>query len=146
MTKTFDERNAEKSRAVCEAMAEAADRGRRTLTEKEQRILDMWPKYEDGEYVWFDDELEGRVFCIELYASALNIFSKKDHMHLGIGERVERTAPSDSWERLEEDAGEDPFRYCKTVGKRLDTFENAEVFKSADIVRRAKALAGIEVD
>lgn len=50
----------------------------------------------------------------------------------------------DSWERLEEDAGEDPFRYCKTVGKRLDTFDNAEVFKSADIVRRAKALAGVE--
>lgn len=57
MTKTFDERNAEKSRAVCEAMAEAADRGRCTLTEKEQRILDMWPKYEDGEYVWFGDEI-----------------------------------------------------------------------------------------
>ena len=51
----------------------------------------------------------------------------------------------DSWEQLEEDAGEDPFRYCKTVGKRLDTFDNAEVFKSADIVRRAKALAGVEV-
>ncbi len=50
---------------------------------------------------------------------------------------------TDSWERLEEDAGEDPFRYCKTVGKRLDTFENAEVFKSADIVRRAKKLAGV---
>ena len=50
----------------------------------------------------------------------------------------------DSWEQLEEDAGEDPFRYCKTVGKRLDTFDNAEVFKSADIIRRAKKLAGVE--
>lgn len=52
-------------------------------------------------------------------------------------------ARPDSWERLEEDAGEDPFRYCKTVGKRLDTFDNAEVFKSADIVRRAKKLAEV---
>lgn len=58
MTKDFDERNAEKSRKVCAAMAEVADTGRRKLSERERQILDMWTKYEDGEYVWFGDEVE----------------------------------------------------------------------------------------
>ena len=48
----------------------------------------------------------------------------------------------DSWERLEEDAGKNPFDYCKDVGHRLDTCENSEAYKSRDLVRRAKKLAG----
>ena len=56
MTKSFDERNAEKSRAACEAMDR--ENGRRALSERERQILDMWPKYEDGEYVWFGEEAE----------------------------------------------------------------------------------------
>ena len=28
-------------------------------TDMEQRILDMWPKFEDGEYVWFGDDVSG---------------------------------------------------------------------------------------
>lgn len=58
MTKKFDARNAEKSRAVCEAMAERADTGKRVLTERERRILAMWPRFEDGEPVWFGDAVE----------------------------------------------------------------------------------------
>ena len=50
----------------------------------------------------------------------------------------------ESWERLEEDAGKNPFDYCKDVGHRLDTCENSEAYKARDIVRRAKALAGDE--
>ena len=48
----------------------------------------------------------------------------------------------DSWERLEEDVAKNPFDYCKDVGHRLDTCENAEAYKARDLVRRAKALAG----
>lgn len=55
MTKEFDARNENKSRSVCAAMAEAADTGKRVLSEKERRILDMWPRYDDGEPVWFGD-------------------------------------------------------------------------------------------
>ena len=55
MTKEFDARNENKSRSVCAAMADAADTGKRVLSEKERRILDMWPRYEDGEPVWFGD-------------------------------------------------------------------------------------------
>lgn len=58
MTKKFDARNAEKSRAVCEAMAGRADTGKRVLTERERRILAMWPRFEDGEPVWFGDAVE----------------------------------------------------------------------------------------
>ena len=48
----------------------------------------------------------------------------------------------ESWERLEADAGKNPFDYCKDVGHRLDTCENSEAYKARDLVRRAKALAG----
>lgn len=56
MTKEFDARNERKSRSVCAAMAEAADTGKRVLSEKERRILDMWPRFEDGEPVMVGDE------------------------------------------------------------------------------------------
>lgn len=49
--------------------------------------------------------------------------------------------PPDSWEQLEKDSKENPFDYCKKVGHHLFTFDNAEEFKSSDLVRRAKALA-----
>lgn len=55
MTKEFDARNERKSRSVCAAMAEAADTGKRALSERERQILDMWPRFEDGEPVWFGD-------------------------------------------------------------------------------------------
>ena len=55
MTKSFDERNALKSRRVCEAMAEAASTGKRVLTERERQVLEMWPRYEDGEPVMVGD-------------------------------------------------------------------------------------------
>ena len=56
MTKEFDARNENKSRSVCAAMAEAADTGKRVLSEKERRILDMWPRYENGDPVMIGDE------------------------------------------------------------------------------------------
>ncbi len=59
MTKEFDAKNAEKSRRVCAAMAEAANTGKRVLSEREKLILDMWPKFEDGEYVMLGDGFMG---------------------------------------------------------------------------------------
>ena len=214
MTKEFDARNERKSRSVCAAMAEAADTGKRVLTEREEEILDMWPRFGDtGECAWFGDAVAAGVSNITVEAiefTAQGAYVKDgqdgdwstsvpakgrlkrparvvldaDGVEIKMGDTVwhhrgfahgvvtsidagslmgtvcyvnggvefrdaakdlTHTRP-DSWERLEEDAGEDPFRYCKTVGKRLDTFDNAEVFKSADIVRRAKKLAKVEVD
>ena len=56
MTKEFDARNERKSRSVCATMAEAADTGKRVLAKREREILDMWPKFEDGEPVMIGDE------------------------------------------------------------------------------------------
>lgn len=214
MTKEFDARNEEKSRSVCATMAESADTDKRALSERERRILDMWPRFEDtGDPVMVGDAyIDGSGDCniivaVRICDVCVDLVGE-DGFLTGFkpGERVKRPAPKvldadgveikvgdtvyaprmygdtgftvsrfakncdgdtivmveemgsglflpsvthtrpDSWERLEEDAGEDPFRYCKTVGKRLDTFDNAEVFKSADIVRRAKKLAKVEVD
>lgn len=49
--------------------------------------------------------------------------------------------PPDSWERIEEDKGLNPFDYCKKIGHKLWTFDNAEEVKASDLVRRCKALA-----
>lgn len=49
----------------------------------------------------------------------------------------------DSWEKVEKDAGKNPFDYCKDVGHRLDTCENSEAYKARDLVRRAKKLSGV---
>lgn len=49
----------------------------------------------------------------------------------------------DSWDRLEDDTAKNPFDYCRDVGHRLDTCENAEAYKARDLVRRAKKLAGV---
>lgn len=88
----------------------------------------------------------------------LEVFSlHADHVVGGIGCRDTRRPkgtcypkPSqltherpESWERIEADAGKNPFDYCKDVGHRLDTCENSEAYKARDLVRRAKALAGV---
>lgn len=69
-------------------------------TDMEQRILDMWPKYEDGEYVWFgdayidtggdDEEVEKIEFNGKhIYIAGLEGF----YTRLNPGERVKRPAP-----------------------------------------------------
>lgn len=199
MTKEFDERNMAKSRKVCEAMAEAASTGKRVLTERERQILDMWPRFEDDEYVWFGDAyIDGRgdankvrdVRFDDKYVCLVGV----DDFHTAfiIGEHVKRHVQSvldadgmeikvgdtvwfkgnprpyavvgvkdgrvrlhskthcseesattvwtdilthtrpDSWELLEEDAAELDDMPCD--------------FNAKDLIRRAKALAGVEVD
>lgn len=58
MVREFDERNMARSRERCAAMEEEADTGKRRLTERERRILDMWPRFEDGEPVMIGDAVE----------------------------------------------------------------------------------------
>lgn len=96
MTKKFDARNAEKIRAVCEAMAERADTGKRIMSEREKLILDMWPKFEDGEYVWFGDEvdgLRGGIDNIDLYERTANLYDVDVNLIMSFGERLKRPAP-----------------------------------------------------
>ena len=66
---------------------------------------------------------------------------------------VTHTRP-DSWERLEEDAAKGLCEYFGFEGRRCDAGEgcpayerdSCAVHKAEDIIRRAKALAGVEVD
>lgn len=139
MTKEFDERNAAKSRRVCAEMAEAANTGKRVLTDREREILDMWPKFEDGQYVMPGDEWlylgnpakENTVSYVTLDGCGAILCSDIREQSFVFGERVKRPAPEDSWERLEEDAEFND--------------ETGIVGGNLDIVRRAKALAGAEV-
>ena len=100
MTKEFDKRNAAKSRKVCEAMAEAASTGKRVLTERERHILDMWPRFEDGEPVMVGDrfidhkanERTVRSVIVNDDGVELRTFDGTFDWH-ETGERVKRHAP-----------------------------------------------------
>ena len=67
------------------------------LTDGERRILDMWPRFEDGEPVMIGDGVDGlggeiiEVYIAENAAAIWNNFGH--HMHLSLGERVKRPAP-----------------------------------------------------
>lgn len=96
MTEDFDVRNERKSRSVCAAMAEPADTGKRVLTDRERQILDIWPRFEDGEPVWYGDEVDNMrstVIAVEFFDGAITLSSDFDHLHLSFGERVKRPAP-----------------------------------------------------
>lgn len=97
MVREFDERNMARSRERCAAMAERADMGRRALSERERRILDMWPRYEDGEPVMIGDEVDGlggEINEVHITENAAAIWNNSaNHMNLRPGERVKRPAP-----------------------------------------------------
>lgn len=174
-------------------------------SERERAILDMWPRFEDGEYVWFGDVfIDGCGYANEVrdvrfddrYVRLVGVDGFQDAFI--IGERVKRPAPKvldadgveikvgdtvwfrslstgdrmrkatvtgfgehsldgplatlkdeagktlhidpkkithvqpDSWKRLEEDA--------------VDLDDMPCDFNAKDLIRRAKALAGVEVD
>lgn len=208
----FNEKTAAKSREVCERIEREDAERRSGLSEVERRILEAWPRFEDGKYVWFGDSVEHdgtmetvqgfKLYrCGPAYLSVVGIDTEKwlriedyksvkrpvqsvldaDGVEIKVGDTVwnddgvEMTVTSlvgelpghvtahgdnpqamhsinpkrltharpDSWERLEEDAGDNPFTYCKAAGIHLYTFDNSERAKSRDIIRRAKALAGV---
>lgn len=51
----FNEKMAAKSREVCERIEREDAERRGRPSERERAILDMRPRFEDGEYVWFGD-------------------------------------------------------------------------------------------
>lgn len=101
MVREFGERNLAKSRAVCTAMAEEADTGKRRLTERERRILDMWPRFEDtGDPVMVGDAyIDGSGDCniivaVRICDVCVDLVGE-DGFLTGFkpGERVKRPAP-----------------------------------------------------
>ena len=70
------------------------------LAEREREILDMWPRYEDGEYLWFGDAYvntdgdANEVQAVELSEACADLVGLEG-FHTGFepGERVKRPAP-----------------------------------------------------
>ncbi len=177
MTKEFDARNENKSRSVCAARAETADTGKRALSESELEILDMWPKFEDGEPVMIGDGVDIKVGDTVWHedGSELHVIGFGDvqdgETMLAVeyaagptkwGEvrclSVTHTRP-DSWEQLEEDAVKVVCEYAGAVPDEFGDYDCdtcrlfdargkliCEQQMALDIVRRAKAIAGVEVD
>lgn len=125
-------------------------------TKTERRILDMWPKFEDGAYVMLGDEAvansgenKGRTFIVR------NIYFEEAHGKLRSSVAVgcywnwNASDPyvkrSDSWEKLEEDA--ESIR--RSIAHHLGDYSPSDFKQSGDsiqdgvldLVRRAKALA-----
>ena len=88
----------------------------------------------EGDTVWLTDGRGpwkvSRIVC----ADRLRVIcDDEENGHLNVyPDQLTHTKPEppDSWERLEEDAGKNPFDYCKDVGHRLDTCENSEKYKA----------------
>lgn len=128
----------------------------RLMPEGMEEIIKLYPRYEDGtpalpgmEAVANSGSKSGEAFTIRKAWLENGTWHLSDHVadghywHWKHKDRVVKRPETDSWQRLEEDAGRNPFDYCKEVGHRLDTCENSEAYKALDIVRRAKALAGV---
>ena len=94
----------------------------------------------EGETVW-DTKGNGPYIIDAIEGDGVVRIKGNDLDYFGADFTHER---HESWERLEGDAGKNPFDYCKDVGHRLDTCENSEAYKARDLVRRAKKLAGVE--
>lgn len=117
-------------------------------------LVEAWPRFEDGEPLRFGDIalIDGDVDMVEAVQLWIHgrpvICGDGGSQQLDKGERVKRPAPKDSWERLEEDAKLDACDYFNGV-QHHDCSEcptsclgGCEAQKAADLVRRAKALAG----
>lgn len=88
----------QRGEALAKVTEENAELRKQVPTERERQILAMWPKFEDGEPVWFGDkvnEICGEVSSVYIDDDAISIYSKEsDHLHLSVGERVERHVQS----------------------------------------------------
>ena len=80
-----------------QAVNENRELRKQVPTERERHILDMWPRFEDGKPVMVGDEVDGlggeiiEVYIAENAAAIWNNYG--NHMHLSLGERVNRPAP-----------------------------------------------------
>ena len=144
------------------------DTNNKILSEAERQILDMWPRFDDGERVWFGDEYacdDGSDYGVCQIEFDDGFFTLIDNLEVRetflTGERVKRPAPADNWEKLEEDALKGVCEYAEAerrpgtidartcCGCRFDEDGDGptcEKQMALDIIRRAKALAGVEVE
>ena len=100
----FNEKMAAKSREVCERIEREDAERRSGLSEVERRILEAWPRFEDGGPAWFGDgylDEEGepqvvravQIFSGESELIAALIDEDGWHTFLDEGARLKRPAP-----------------------------------------------------
>lgn len=136
-------------------------------------ILKNWPRFDDGDPVEFGDEFQNahggasvlRTVLIKDCRDSLGgdfywkLGKGKNAVTLKSGERVKRPAPKvydtdgveihkgDTWERWIEDADKSPCEYFGSFGPSCDGCRRdpytCDSDKDRDLVRRAKALAGV---
>lgn len=116
-------------------------------TDTERRILDMWPKFEDGAYVMYEDEFDfdGEVktaygFNFGVGGRASICSDKGSHVRLPNGERVKRPAPKvlDA-DGVEIKVGDTVWHEDGTM-LRVDGFggiEDGETFVNVHVIRGA---------
>ncbi|OUN43758.1 hypothetical protein [Enorma massiliensis] len=108
----------------------------------------------EGETVWIiEDGGPYKVTGIDPIVKEIRI--KDESMELGVwvaacGLTHTKPEPSDSWERIEEDARKEACEYfahmpcgCETSEMLDETVEKCNAAKARDLVRRCKALAGV---
>ena len=179
---------------IARLTAECSGLRKQVPSERERRILDMWPRFEDGECVWFGDRYEDwdgwkkEVAAVQFERNESSLLDCDGfHTCFSLSERVKRPAPKvldadgveikvgdtvwtlDGLEgvvtKVEDGAAyiayESDYAQCEEAANlthaRPDSWERLEedaefndetgiVGGNLDIVRRAKALAGVEVD
>lgn len=108
-------------------------------------LVDAWPRFEDDSPLGRGDEVMTSDGTIKAEELSLTICDKDGGVtSIDFGERVKRPAPEDSWGRLEEDVSwaSCPDVYC--ARRHIDASDTSyERATARDIVRRAKALAGV---
>ena len=179
---------------IARLTAECSGLRKQVPSERERRILDMWPRFEDGECVWFGDRYEDwdgwkkEVAAVQFERNESSLLDCDGfHTCFSLSERVKRPAPKvldadgveikvgdtvwtlDGLEgvvtKVEDGAAyiayESDYAQCEEAANlthaRPDSWERLEedaefndetgiVGGNLDIVRRAKALAGVGVD
>lgn len=142
------------------------DTNRMLVSEAERQILDMWPKFEDGEYVRIGDAVglvddDETLYQVHIGETGYSLYTETHDEWHDSGDAVKRPAPKDSWERLEADAAKGVCEYAEAerkpgtidahtcCGCRFDEYGDGPTCEKQmvlDIIRRAKALAGVEVE
>ena len=85
---------------IARLTAERSGLRKQVPSERERQILDLWPRYEGGEYVWFGDRYEDwdglkkEVEAVQFELDERSLLDRDGfHTCFSFGERVKRPAP-----------------------------------------------------
>ena len=141
----------------------AVEEGAKSDCKAEYELISRYwlprPRFKDGEPVQFGDKYEayGHVRTVEritFFKDRWIVSEGFDNSNVS-GGPLKRPEPPDSWERIEADAKKDPCVYFGYAGKPCcdgdvcpaydtENMDECDKCKVVDLVRRCKALAGVD--